>query len=163
MPAGRREPVNLVLAVSEGCSQGSISQERVLACKGFWDCRGNSVRRELTFYGLSAVDLRSLRRKYRYIVYDRYSYANFAISHPLVHLKQSLGSQRVTDTSTDSLCTCTAYTLSRAPPQVRDPGANEDVVRRVCDMGFPEAQARRALAASDWDEMAAINALLSGS
>lgn len=47
--------------------------------------------------------------------------------------------------------------------KVRDPGGNEDVVRRVCDMGFPEAQARRALASNDWDEMAAINALLSGS
>lgn len=46
--------------------------------------------------------------------------------------------------------------------QVREPGRNEDVVRRVCDMGFPEAQARRALASNDWDEMAAINALLSG-
>lgn len=48
-------------------------------------------------------------------------------------------------------------------PQVRDARGNEDVVQRVCDMGFPEAQARQALAANDWDEMAAINALLSGS
>lgn len=47
--------------------------------------------------------------------------------------------------------------------QVRDPDGNEDVVRRVCDMGFPEAQARGALVSHDWDEMAAINALLSGS
>ena len=47
--------------------------------------------------------------------------------------------------------------------QVRDPEGNEDVVKRVCDMGFPEPQARRALASNDWDENAAINALLSGS
>ncbi|CAM9540789.1 unnamed protein product [Phaeothamnion confervicola] len=44
------------------------------------------------------------------------------------------------------------------------PGASgqDEVVARVCDMGFPEDMARKALAENSWDETAAINALLSG-
>lgn len=38
---------------------------------------------------------------------------------------------------------------------------NSEVVKRVCEMGFSEDDARKALEANGWDEMASINALLS--
>jgi UBA/TS-N domain len=34
-------------------------------------------------------------------------------------------------------------------------------VRRVCEMGFSDSDARKALEQHAWDEVAAINALLS--
>ena len=41
-------------------------------------------------------------------------------------------------------------------------GGNDEVVARLCDMGFPDGAVRKALADNGWDENAAINALLSG-
>ena len=66
---------------------------------------------------------------------------------------------------TACLTALSVFVYLSPPPchQVRDPAANEEMVGRVCDMGFPEAQARRALASNEWDETAAINALLMGS
>jgi ubiquitin-conjugating enzyme (huntingtin interacting protein 2) len=39
----------------------------------------------------------------------------------------------------------------------------EDAVSAVCEMGFDRQSARQALEAHDWDETAAVNALLGGS
>lgn len=38
----------------------------------------------------------------------------------------------------------------------------DDAVTRVCEMGFDRDQARKALEKHDWDESAAVNALLGG-
>ncbi|KAG5190124.1 ubiquitin-conjugating enzyme/RWD-like protein [Tribonema minus] len=40
-------------------------------------------------------------------------------------------------------------------------GDHENAIARVCEMGFAAAEARRALEAHNWDEVAAINSLLS--
>jgi ubiquitin-conjugating enzyme (huntingtin interacting protein 2) len=43
------------------------------------------------------------------------------------------------------------------------PKDTEDTISRVCEMGFDREIARRALEKYDWDETAAVNALLGGS
>lgn len=40
--------------------------------------------------------------------------------------------------------------------------SKEDAITRVCEMGFDRAAARKALEKHDWDESAAVNALLGG-
>lgn len=42
------------------------------------------------------------------------------------------------------------------------PSSKEDAVSRVCEMGFDRASARKALEKNNWDESAAVNALLGG-
>ncbi|KAL7560649.1 hypothetical protein ACA910_001333 [Epithemia clementina (nom. ined.)] len=42
------------------------------------------------------------------------------------------------------------------------PSSKEDAISRVCEMGFDRESARRALEKHDWDESAAVNALLGG-
>ena len=42
------------------------------------------------------------------------------------------------------------------------PSSKEDAVSRVCEMGFDRESARKALEKHDWDESAAVNALLGG-
>jgi ubiquitin-conjugating enzyme (huntingtin interacting protein 2) len=42
------------------------------------------------------------------------------------------------------------------------PKSREDAIARVCDMGFDAASARKALEKHNWDESAAVNALLGG-
>lgn len=42
------------------------------------------------------------------------------------------------------------------------PTSKEDAVQRVCEMGFDAASARKALEKYNWDESAAVNALLGG-
>lgn len=42
------------------------------------------------------------------------------------------------------------------------PTRKEDAITRVCEMGFDRAQAEKALEKHDWDESAAVNALLGG-
>jgi ubiquitin-conjugating enzyme (huntingtin interacting protein 2) len=43
------------------------------------------------------------------------------------------------------------------------PTSKEDAIKRVCEMGFDSASARKALEKHNWDESAAVNALLGGS
>jgi len=40
------------------------------------------------------------------------------------------------------------------------PKSKEDAISRVCEMGFDRASAKKALEKSNWDESAAVNALL---
>jgi len=40
--------------------------------------------------------------------------------------------------------------------------SKDDAISRVCEMGFDRAQAEEALNKHDWDESAAVNALLGG-
>jgi ubiquitin-conjugating enzyme (huntingtin interacting protein 2) len=40
------------------------------------------------------------------------------------------------------------------------PTSKEEVLNRVCEMGFPKEQAQAALEKHNWDESAAVNALL---
>lgn len=47
------------------------------------------------------------------------------------------------------------------PPSSSPHGACVQVVGRLKDMGFSEAAARKALEDSNWDQTAAVNALLS--
>lgn len=42
------------------------------------------------------------------------------------------------------------------------PASKDDAVNRVCEMGFDQESARAALEKHDWDEAAAVNALLGG-
>ena len=42
------------------------------------------------------------------------------------------------------------------------PSSKEDAVSRVCEMGFDRESARKALEKHNWDESAAVNALLGG-
>ena len=42
------------------------------------------------------------------------------------------------------------------------PTSKEDAIQRVCEMGFDAASARKALEKHNWDESAAVNALLGG-
>jgi ubiquitin-conjugating enzyme (huntingtin interacting protein 2) len=42
------------------------------------------------------------------------------------------------------------------------PKSNDDAIARVCEMGFDRESARQALEKHDWDESAAVNALLGG-
>src|SRR3569623_1395085 len=42
------------------------------------------------------------------------------------------------------------------------PTRKEDAISRVCEMGFPREQAEKALEDHQWDESAAVNALLGG-
>jgi len=42
------------------------------------------------------------------------------------------------------------------------PSSKEDAIKKVCEMGFDEASAKRALEKHGWDENAAINELLGG-
>jgi ubiquitin-conjugating enzyme (huntingtin interacting protein 2) len=38
--------------------------------------------------------------------------------------------------------------------------SKDDIVNRICEMGFSASDARRALERSNWDESAAVNSLL---
>lgn len=40
------------------------------------------------------------------------------------------------------------------------PTSKDEAVKRVCEMGFDEASARKALEKHKWDESAAVNELL---
>lgn len=42
------------------------------------------------------------------------------------------------------------------------PMNKEDVITRVCEMGFDRASAKKALEKNNWDESAAVNELLGG-
>ena len=42
----------------------------------------------------------------------------------------------------------------------KDQGCKDDLVAKVCEMGFSKEDARRALEKCDWDESAAVNRLL---
>jgi ubiquitin-conjugating enzyme (huntingtin interacting protein 2) len=42
------------------------------------------------------------------------------------------------------------------------PTSREDAIKRVCEMGFDTKSARKALEKHNWDESAAVNALLGG-
>lgn len=42
------------------------------------------------------------------------------------------------------------------------PTSKEDAIARVCEMGFDRKQAEDALVKHQWDESAAVNALLGG-
>ena len=42
------------------------------------------------------------------------------------------------------------------------PVSQEEAIQRVCEMGFDTASARKALEKYNWDESAAVNALLGG-
>ena len=46
--------------------------------------------------------------------------------------------------------------------QPKTEGKNEEAISRVCDMGFDRESAIKALEGVDWDESAAVNALLGG-
>ena len=56
---------------------------------------------------------------------------------------------------TPSVSHANSFTHSSLPP------SSLQVVGRLKDMGFSEAAARKALEDSNWDETAAVNALLS--
>jgi len=42
------------------------------------------------------------------------------------------------------------------------PTSKDDAIKRVCEMGFDSASARKALEKHNWDEQAAVNELLGG-
>lgn len=49
------------------------------------------------------------------------------------------------------------WTESYAKPMNKD-----DAIKRVCEMGFDADSAKKALEKHNWDESAAVNALLGG-
>lgn len=50
------------------------------------------------------------------------------------------------------------FALFKNPSKIQ---VGSEAIRRLVDMGFPEADARTALVNNNWDENAAVNALVS--